>query len=111
MSFDFELKSFLRFSKESTFVFNCKHLWTTCHCGYSSFSRFSMCFIFDRLSVTSSSTNFCFSLCSTVHRVIGSPTMPEIEGNNESLDGLFGELGADKSVSPYELALAESVLV
>ena len=63
------------------------------------------------MSVTSSSTNLCFSLCSTVHLVIGSPIMPEIEGNNESLDGLFGELGADKSVSPYKLALAESVLV
>ena len=37
--------------------------------------------------------------------------MPEIEGNNESLDGLFGEFGVDKSVSPYEMALAEYVLL
>ena len=35
--------------------------------------------------------------------------MPEIEGNNESLDGLVGEFGVDKSVTPNELA--ESVLV
>lgn len=63
------------------------------------------------MSLTSRSTNHCFSLCSTVHRIIGSVIVPEIYGKKEILDGLFGELGVDKSVSPYELALAESVLV
>ena len=61
--------------------------------------------------MTSKSTNLSFSLCSTVHLVTGSVIVPEIYGNNEILDELFGELGVDKSVSLYELALAESVLV
>ena len=40
-----------------------------------------------------------------------SVIVPEICGNNEMVDELIGELGFDKSVSPYELAVAESVLV
>ena len=40
-----------------------------------------------------------------------SVIVPEICGNNEMVDELIGELGFDKSVSPYELAGAEFVLV
>ena len=68
-------------------------------------------YVFDFGSVTSSSTNLSFSLCSTVHLVTLSAIVPEIFGNNEMDDELTGELVINKSVSPYELAGAEFVLV
>ena len=70
-----------------------------------------MCLNLALISATSRSTNLSFSLCSTVHLVMLSAIVPEIFGNNEMDDELTGELGIDESVSPYELAGAEFVLV
>ena len=66
--------------------------------------------ILERIWVTSNSTYLFFSVYSTVHRVIGSPIVPEIEGNNESLDGLVGEFGVDIRSGRISVGLAGSRL-